>query len=214
MLRVPIFVALMASAATAFAGEKRELSAHQHGVGALNLAFEASEVLIELEAPGADIVGFEHPAESAEDRAKIDAAIAVLARPLDLFVMPKGAGCSVVAAEVSLIGDGDHDDHSEEAHGHGHSEEAHGHDHGDEHAEAAAHGDHDEHAGEEESHTEFHAEYSLTCSEPGAIDQIDFAYFAQFPNAEELEVQMISDKGSQGFEVERAAPSLALDGLI
>ncbi|MEM8840197.1 MAG: DUF2796 domain-containing protein [Pseudomonadota bacterium] len=189
--------------------ETRQLSAHEHGVGALNIAVEGNEILMELEVPGADIVGFEHEAESAEDRAKIDAAIAILAKPLELFVLPAAAKCTVTGATAALIGDEDHDDHDHDDHAkdddHDH-DEAHKEGHDEDHADHADHG--------EEHHTEFHAEYGLNCAAPEAIDKIDFAYFAQFPNARELVVQMISGKGSNGFEVERDKPTLSLNGAI
>lgn len=209
--------------------ETRELDAHQHGHGTLNIAFEGSSVVMELEAPGADIVGFEHPAESAADRALIDAAIADLAKPLELFVLPATAGCTVTAAAASLVAEDDHDDHGG---GHGGEHADHDGDHKDEHADhkdehdddhadaeeddhdhADDHGDHADHAGEE-SHTEFHAEYALNCADPSAIDVITFAYFKRFPNAAELDIQMISDKGAKGFEVESDDPQLDLSGAI
>jgi hypothetical protein len=54
----------------------------------------------------------------------------------------------------------------------------------------------------------------LTCAEPGAITRIDFAYFAAFPNARELEVQMVTGTGARHFEVARDAPFLGLEGQI
>lgn len=205
--------------------ETRELDAHQHGHGTLNIAFEGSSMVMELEAPGADIVGFEHPAESAADRALIDAAIADLAKPLDLFVLPAAAGCTVTSAAASLVGEDDHDDH--DAHGDEHAdhkddhEDGHKDGHDDDHADAKKDehdhaDDHSDHADEEagESHTEFHAEYALTCAAPSAIDVITFAYFKRFPNAAELDIQMISDKGAKGFEVESDDPQLDLSGAI
>ena len=201
--------------ASAIQAQTRQLDAHQHGHGALNIAFEGATVLMELEAPGADIVGFEHPAKTADDRAMIDAAIAQLAKPLELFGFPADAGCTVTAAKVALMGEHD-EEHHEEGHkeghkdDHDHKEDAH--DHKDEHAKHDEdHGD--GHAGEE-GHTEFHAEYALTCADPSVIDIIEFAYFDRFPNAAELTIQLISDKGAKGFEVERDEPRLNLSGAI
>lgn len=194
--------------------QTRELDAHQHGHGALNIAFEGASVAMELEVPGADIVGFEHPAESDADRALIDAAIAQLAKPLELFAMPAAAGCTVTAANVALLGEDDHDEHGDDhkdEHADDHKDE-HDDDHKDEHAD-----DHkDEHADEEgeEGHNEFHAEYALTCADSSAIDAIEFVYFERFPNAAELDIQLISDKGAKGFEVERDEPRLDLSGAI
>ncbi len=196
-------VLLTASAVTA--EETRQLDAHEHGVGQLDIAFDGDQIAMELHAPGADIVGFEYTAESVEDRAKVDAAVATLARPLDLFVMPVAAGCSVVQASASLESEAAQDEHTHEDHAEhaedGHKDEdhaAHSHDHG-----------HDEHANKA-SHTEFHAEYLLNCADPAEATVITFAYFDAFPNALELEVQVISDRGAAAFEVERGAPTLDL----
>lgn len=196
MKKTTLMIALMVPS-TLFAQETRDLDAHEHGHSALNIAAEGMQVAMELEAPGADIVGFEYEATTAEDRAKLDAAIAELSKPLSLFVLPAAAGCTVVESSAGLI-DENHDEHHEE-----HAEGEH-----KEHAE-------DEHAEEEGAeHTEFHADYLLTCTDPSAIDRIEFTFFETFPNAQEVAVQMISDKGSQGFEVERDAPVLDLSGLI
>lgn len=179
----------------AFAEQARELGAHEHGHSALNIAVEGTQVAMELEAPGADITGFEYRAETVDDRAKLDAAIAALSDPLALFVLPSAAGCTVVEVDADLMGD-----HHEEHEDHSANEDDH---------------DHDSH-GEDEGaeHTEFHAEYLLNCTDPSAITSMDFAFFETFPNAEEVEVQLISDKGAHGFDVERDAPVLNLSGLI
>ena len=150
---------------------------------------------MELEAPGADIMGFEHAAESAEDRAAVERAEAVLMEPLALFVLPEAAGCAVESAAVEIEGEGE----PEESSGEGHEE----------HAEA----DHDAHEGEA-GHSEFHAAYALTCADAEQIDAIDFAYFETFAGAEEVEVTVITDTGQRRFEVERAEPRVELQGLM
>ena len=203
----------------AFAEDSRQLDAHEHGVGTLNIAIEGTTVAMTFEAPGADIVGFEYAAESDTDLAAIDAAVATLGAPLDLFVVPDAAGCSVVNAQAELESedeDGDHDDEGHDDEGHdddGHEEhDDEGHDDHDDHAKEG-HDDHghDDH-GDEPGHTEFHAEYTLTCDAPDALTKMTFAYFAAFPNAMEVEVQIITASGAQAFEVERDAPVLDLGG--
>lgn len=204
-------IALLA-ATPVLAQETRQLDAHQHGVGALDIAIDGAIVAIGLRAPGADIVGFEYAPETAADRAAVDGAVATLARPLDLFVLPAAAGCSVTRASARLEGnlheaeqDGheahdDHDDHEEAGDHAGH----------DDHA---AHDDHDDHA-DGDGHTEFHAEYTLACAEPEALTEITFAYFSTFENARELEVMVITNTGAQAFEVVRDAPALDLRHLF
>jgi len=172
-------IALLA-AFPAFAEDSRELDAHEHGVGTLNIAIDGTTVAMAFEAPGADIVGFEYAAESDEDLAAIDAAVATLGAPLDLFVVPDAAGCTVVEAEAELETEDDHDDHGDEDHA------------------------------DEAGHTEFHAEYTLSCDAPDALTEVTFAYFETFPNAQEVEVQMITSEGAQAFEVARDAPVLNL----
>ncbi|MCK0096993.1 DUF2796 domain-containing protein [Yoonia sp. F2084L] len=187
------------AATSVLAEDTRQLDAHEHGVGQLNIAFDGQQIALEFHAPGADIVGFEYAAESAQDRAAVDTAVATLARPLDLFALPDAAGCSVVQAAAALESEDGHDDHDHEEHAHD--------DHN--HAEHA----HDDHA-DEAGHTEFHAEYLLTCADPSAVTKITFAYFDTFPNALEVEVQVISDVGATSFEVERDAPTLDLRGMF
>ena len=184
----------LAMLATCGAGaeERRELGAHEHGHSTLSIAIEGSSVAMELIAPGADIVGFEHEAESVQDKAALEAAQAKLADPLSLFAMPAEAQCTVQTATVAIEGEERHEEEADR-------------DEGDEH-EAEA-----EHAAE---HNEFHGEYQLACAEPDELGTIRFGYFEAFPNAMEVEVNVITEKGQSSFEVERDAPILALGGLV
>ncbi|WP_342077245.1 DUF2796 domain-containing protein [Yoonia sp. SS1-5] len=193
-------IALVA-AMPAFGEQTRQLDAHEHGVGKLNIAIDGTTVAMEFHAPGADIVGFEYVAESDADIAAIDAALVTLGAPLDLFTVPDAAACTVAETQVALESEEAHDDHGEDDHGHdddGHDD--HGHD---------DHSDDDHAAHEEEAgHTEFHAEYTLNCENADALTSIAFGYFDTFPNAQEVEVQIITASGAQGVVVERDAPEL------
>ncbi len=195
---------LLAGTTMAFAEKQRDLGAHEHGVGQLNIAIEGSEIAMELTAPGADIVGFEHPAATEKDRARIGAAIEALKKAQDLFRLTDSAQCNVISAEAELLAadEGSHEEHDHADHHekHGHHDDHHGADRDDEHDGRA--------------HTEFRAEYAFSCAAPAQIREIEFGYFDTFPNAQELEVQLISDLGSRGFEVMRDAPVLDLEGAI
>ena len=87
---------------SAAAEEHRQLGAHVHGHGRLNIAIEDKTVSIELEAPGADIVGFEHEAATRAQRAAIEKAKATLAAGLSLFTPAAAAGCTQNASKVSI----------------------------------------------------------------------------------------------------------------
>ena len=106
---------LMTGGGVLHAEERRELGAHEHGHSTLNIAIEGERVLMELEAPGMDIVGFEHAATSDEDRAAVERARETLSDPLELFAMPADARCTVETAEVALAGD-EHDEHGDDRH--------------------------------------------------------------------------------------------------
>ena len=90
--------------------ETRELDAHVHGHGTLTIAIEGSGVEMELALPGASAVGFEHAAETDEQRAAVDEAIATLRDPMSVFALPPAAGCTVGTAEAELHQDGDHNE--------------------------------------------------------------------------------------------------------
>ena len=202
---ISLIALLVAMPATA--QDSRQLNAHEHGVGTLNIAVDGSSVAMEFEAPGADIVGFEYGATADADLAAIDVALETLGAPLDLFVMPDAAACSVTDAKAELESDDTDEEHGED-HNDDHQEDD---DHKDEHHEDHAEKDHEEHS-EEAGHTEFHAEYALTCENPDALTQITFAYFKAFPNAQEVEVQIIDASGARAFEVERDTPVLDVNG--
>jgi Protein of unknown function (DUF2796) len=179
-------------ASQAAAEERRQLGAHEHGHSVLNIAIEGDRIEMELMAPGMDIVGFEHAAETDEHKAALAEAEAVLSDPLALFVLPVDAGCAIETAAVELEAEKEREG-----------------EHGEQHAAE----EHAEHEGET-SHTEFHAEYAITCDSPDDLGTVEFAFFERFPGAEEIEVTVITEDGQTRYEVERAAPRIDLKGLI
>lgn len=151
---------------------QRQLGAHAHGTGKLSIAIERRTVEIEFEAPGSDIVGFEHAAKTPEQKQAVAEARALLAKPLALFKLPEAAGCKVGTAKVKLIVGG--------AHNHGHAKDA-----------------KQTKAPEAAPHSEFEAEYTLTCAKPELIRSLDLDYFKSFPRAEALDITVIGAKGQQ-----------------
>jgi hypothetical protein len=190
-LMAALIVLIVLMPAPLIAETRRQLDAHEHGHGTLNIAIEGKQILMELRAPGTDIVGFEHAAKSDKDKVRVEAAEKSLSDPLALFSLPGAAGCSVKSAEVegALAGS-----HHEEKHGHNDDK-------------------HTNH-GEKEAHSEFHVEYVLTCSNISAITWIEFPYFERFPRAEVLKVNMITGKSQKAFEVKRNNPVIAIRGII
>ena len=189
-----LYVVLSYSISTVLAEESRQVDKHEHGVGELNIAIDGSLAEFEFMLPGADIVGFEYEAKSDEDLAKIENALLVLENYENLFALTKNSKCVLADLDYHLSGE-EHDEHADEEH--------------DEHADE----ENEEHA-DEESHTEFYAKYSFKCDNIKQLDKVEFSYFKTFPNSSELEVQFVSDIGSNAFEVEADKPVIILKGLL
>ena len=197
-----LYIVLSYSISTVLAEESRQVDKHEHGVGELNIAIDGSLAEFEFMLPGADIVGFEYEAKSDEDLAKIENALLVLENYENLFALTKNSKCVLADLDYHLSGE-EHNEHADEEHDE-HADEEH-----DEHADE----EHEEHA-DEESHTEFYAKYSFKCDNIKQLDKVEFSYFKTFPNSSELEVQFVSDIGSNAFEVEADKPVIILKGLL
>ena len=172
----------------AYAEEHRQLGAHVHGHGHLNIAIEDKTVSIELEVPGADIAGFEHDASTPKQKAALETAKAKLAAGLSLFTPAAAANCTQKSAKVSV-----EDEHEHHAEG----------------GKPAAKEEEEDH-----HHSEFHAEYAFECASPSRLASMTFDYFTAFPNAQELDISVISPKGQSSYEVKRDKPRLDLTGIM
>ena len=179
--------------------QQRGAGAHEHGRGTLNIALDGTRLTMELEAPGADIVGFEHKARTQKQKAAVEKAEEQLGAPQALFQLPAAAGCEFEASSVSLDGDGHYHNGSEaKDHGHAHGAKDHSHD------DAAGHAE----------HSSFRAEYAFNCAAPANLTSIGFEYFKVFAGAQRLDVTVITPKQQSRFEVSRAKPRLDLAGMM
>ncbi|MFA5901972.1 MAG: DUF2796 domain-containing protein [Hyphomicrobium sp.] len=174
----------------------RELGAHVHGHGTLNIAVEDKRVSMELEAPGMDIVGFEHAASTDDQKAAVEKAKSLLQKPLDLFALPAGAGCTVASTDVALEAEHHHDVDEQ-----------------DHEAQGAA-DDHDHADHDDDGHKQFHVTYALDCTNPAELTAITFGYFKQFAGAQGLTVNVVTGKGQSKYEVSRDKPALDLNGIM
>jgi hypothetical protein len=202
MSSFPRWLLAVMIAATAFATlaaqaeEHRELGAHEHGRGTLNIAIEGAALTMVLEVPGDDIVGFEHEAVTPSDKAALEVATAAVGKPLALFKMPAAAECTLTDAKVDFAADDEHDAGKVKAN--------------IKSGDPAPYGDH----GLRGSHKEFHATYTIACAVPAALTTVDFEYFKVFAGAKRLTVNVITAKGQSAFEVSREKPHLDLSGLV
>ncbi|MEZ8466689.1 DUF2796 domain-containing protein [Vibrio splendidus] len=131
--------------------EFRSHEAHVHGKVEVNIAQDGQELLVEVTAPGADVVGFEHAPETAEQKKVFEQAIAQLNKPEELFGFTN-ASCTLKFKSVTNTLEGEHDDHEGHDHAEGEHDDHEGHDHAehdhDDHKDHDhAEHDHDDHKG-------------------------------------------------------------------
>ncbi|MFA0407423.1 DUF2796 domain-containing protein [Vibrio splendidus] len=193
--------------------EFRSHEAHVHGKVEVNIAQDGQELLVEVTAPGADVVGFEHAPETAEQKKVFEQAIAQLNKPEELFGF-NNASCTLKFKSVTNTLEDDHDDHEGHDHaegehddheGHDHAEHDHDdhkdhdhveHDHDDHEGHDHAEHDHDDHEGHDHSeggHGEFTVEYHYQCSDIEKLDTVNTQWFSKFSNTKSMTVNLLTD---------------------
>lgn len=159
--------------------------AHVHGIGDMNVAIEGSRVDIEIEGPGDNFVGFEHAAETVEERSALGATERRLRLPATLLVLPQAAKCVLRKVDLDIpapaaIGPGQ------------------------------GHSTHDHHH-QEDRHGDWRARYVFACAAPAALASIRMApWFAAFPTTRELRVQVMSSFGQSGLTLTPARSRILL----
>jgi len=156
---------------------QKQLDAHEHGSAMLNLAIDNNLVILEFESPAINIVGFEHPPENDQQTQAIKQTITRLETFGDIFSLPKAAQCNPQSASADWVSDS-HEEHEE-------------------HAEHKEHEEHEEQGG----HSEFTAEYKLSCQHIDKLDAINVKLFEHFPGIEDLDVQGITATGQFAAEL-------------
>ena len=173
---------------------KRELDAHAHGHGSINLVTEGEELVIELEIPGANVVGFEHAPNTDEQKAKVEQAVETFRKGATLFAATANAKCELedVAVTLGAIGHGDseHEEHDTDKHEEHETEKHEEHEtkDGDEGTQAHEHAD----EGDSETHSELHATYVFHCENPAALAAVDVKVFEFLLDAEALDAQVVT----------------------
>ncbi|CAM2804187.1 zinc uptake protein ZrgA [Vibrio rarus] len=167
----------------------RQHAAHVHGSVEFNIAQDGNDLLVEILAPGADVIGFEHIPTNDKQQKVLDTAMTHLNSADSILTLSADAGCTLASKTVThkLSGDShedhehEHADHKDHHDDHGHNDkhdhdkhegEHHDHEHGDHHDHADHkdhhddHGhddkhDHDKHEGENHDHHDGHGAFNI-----------------------------------------------------
>lgn len=205
----------LATSSLAYAEEGfRQHGAHVHGQVEFNIAQDGNELLVEITAPGADVVGFEHAPTNDAEKQQLKDAVAKLSHADHVFTLTSEAGCKVEHQSVTHTLDADkhdhdehhdHDKHDHEEH-HDHDkhdhEEHHDHDkHDHDKHDHDEHHDHDNHDHESGGHGEFTVEYHYQCDNVSAISNIETSWFSQFPSTESIKVNLLTDTKQAAMEL-------------
>ena len=216
--------------ATANAEEYRQHEAHVHGHVEFNIAQDGKDLLIEITSPGADVVGFEHAPENAEQENALNNAIAALKDTNKLFAINQQAKCVIEDVHVAhTLGEESHeghDHHDHEGHDHDkHDHEGHDHDkhdhekHKDHDHDEHAHDDHHDHDGHEHheghdhehgGHGEFTVEYRYHCDSVADLNSIDTTWFKQFPATESISVNLFTDTTQSATNLSKDNAKIAI----
>jgi len=220
-----IFNAIACGCSTAWAAG----GAHEHGAAELLLSAEGRDVQITFNSPAQSLVGFETAAVTAEQKAAVERAEAILMAPNDLFVL-EGNSCELIDASVdlsSIVGVGnapsqptEHDDHADEHAEHTEQVEEHADDHinhGEDHASASdnhahEHHDHDDDgdAPDADSHSDVSATYTFECESDEALTRIAFQRGALPFGLERIDVFWVTDWSQGAGQATPEAPQVNL----
>ena len=175
-----------------------EPGAHEHGVGALNIAVEGEALEIELAGPADNFLGFEHAPNTEAELERARNVLASLRQPERLFKLPPAAGCEPVSSQVhsDLLESIEHSEQHQAGPDHEHAHEAHDH-----HAETKAH---------TPAHQDIAVHYSFRCENSDALNQVELTLFKLFPNTERLMVQSVGTRQQLGTKVTASQPALNL----
>ncbi|WP_462054328.1 zinc uptake protein ZrgA [Vibrio cholerae] len=166
--------------------QHRQHEAHVHGQVELNIAQDGHDLLLEITAPGADVVGFEHAPQDDAQKQALEKALETLHHPEKLFALSDKAQCEKREVLIKHTLGGEEYQHS---HAYGEDEE-HEHQHGEgEH-------DHDEH-----QHGSFTAQYQFHCEAVDQLKQIDTQWFQYFPSTEKIQANVLTEKQQSALQL-------------
>ncbi|MFC1237134.1 DUF2796 domain-containing protein [Vibrio sp. F74] len=182
----------------------RQHEAHIHGHVEFNMAQEGSELLVEITAPGSDIVGFEHAPADEQQHQLIEQAEQTLKKAESILLISQDANCRVEHINVTntLESEEQHAEHEGDEHD-GHEGDEHDGHEGDEHDghEGDEHDGHDGHEHEESGHGQFTVEYHFECSDITKLHQVKTTWFEHFPKTDKISVNLLTDTSQKALEL-------------
>jgi len=205
----------LCSALQAFSASAAEK--HVHGEAELFIAIEGNKVLIEMESPADNFLGFEHVPRTKQQKALVRSTQETLENYASLLILSKGNCKQIDAFIESPFSDHskedkeDHHDHGHEKDGHhDHDKKAKKDDHHDHGHKKDDHHDHDKHEQSEGTHSEYHITYTLECGNSDAINSANITAFDAFSNIEEIKVNWVNGEKQGSSEATTKSRQVSL----
>ncbi|WP_232427102.1 DUF2796 domain-containing protein [Teredinibacter turnerae] len=139
------------------------LKAHTHGEGKLTVVFERGHLLVALETPAANLMGFEHAPQDESEREIYANALAALRAPEKLFELTPSCRLSSTDVKIPEVGHEYSDDEDV----------------------------HEEEDGHEGQHMDFDATYDWQCADQRRI-KIAVKLFDVFPRFKKITAEWIA----------------------
>ncbi|HBV76605.1 DUF2796 domain-containing protein [Vibrio sp.] len=95
--------------------------AHVHGLVTFNIVQDGNELLVEINSPGNDVLGFEHQPKSDEDQKRYQQVTHLLKQPESILHLPENAQCKAeyvsVKDNIAQTKEAHHDHDHDHQHG-------------------------------------------------------------------------------------------------
>lgn len=177
--------------------------AHQHGVANVNIVISKQMLIIELDTPADNVLGFEHEPRTEQEKQDLSNSLLLLKQADSLFTFPSSAKCKIRQVDIGNPFASDKNDkgHHKETDNEHHLEAQ------DKHAEDMheEHGTHEEHE-EHGTHSDFEILYTYDCQQPSQLHHINMAgLFKHFPGFITLKVQWVNENRQSAVTVTKKA---------
>jgi hypothetical protein len=166
---------LCASALCANAEEFEQHHAHEHGKVTLNVAIDGSTLVVELDAPAINVVGFEHAPRTKTEHAAAQQATQYFQTGHGLLGFPPAAECHFLRSELTEPHWETPEAEASEAHGGGHN-------------------------GSEE-HADYEARFTYQCGHLAALAWLEPWLLAKLLNLTQARVNLVTPTGQRSESV-------------
>ncbi|QBB69746.1 DUF2796 domain-containing protein [Pseudolysobacter antarcticus] len=175
-IRLLVTMLLFASSAPVLAQIERQHGAHVHGTSTVDIALDGKTLTIHLDAPGMNLLGFEHAPRDAVERAKVSSVLADLNAPSVWLQPAAGAACRLMHVDVESKGLGGV-------------------------AAATSNSPLNREPVSAETHADFDADYTFECAQPDRLDNIDIQLIARYAATTIVTVNIASRAGQSTVDL-------------